>query len=150
MFVALDKLQNQGIKKVIVAVPERSIGSSFKDTNLSTYGFFADWKVNPKYNLCSAGSDTSKVKAFKNFMASDEKIVVVTHATLRINVRSGVYLLPSNLFWRHALRCSENHSGFSKSLTLLRGVIFKHFGNSKIKYFYKPFNGTLTVCPDMW
>lgn len=83
MFVALDKLQNQGIKKVIVAVPERSIGSSFKDTDLTTYGFFADWKVNPKYNLCSAGSDKSKVKAFKEFMKSDEKIVVATHATLR-------------------------------------------------------------------
>ncbi len=26
MFIALDKLYNQGIKKVIVAVPERSIG----------------------------------------------------------------------------------------------------------------------------
>lgn len=34
MFVALDKLANQGINKVIVAVPERSIGSSFKNTDL--------------------------------------------------------------------------------------------------------------------
>ena len=34
MFLALDKLTNQGIKKVIVAVPERSIGSSFSKTNL--------------------------------------------------------------------------------------------------------------------
>lgn len=30
MFIALDKLANQGIKKVIVAVPEKSIGRSFK------------------------------------------------------------------------------------------------------------------------
>ena len=37
MFIALDKLQNQGIKKVIVAVPERSIGSSFKKTELKKY-----------------------------------------------------------------------------------------------------------------
>jgi replicative superfamily II helicase len=29
MFIALDKLKNQGIKKVIVAVPEKSIGASF-------------------------------------------------------------------------------------------------------------------------
>ena len=29
MFIALDKLQNQGIKKIIVAVPETSIGASF-------------------------------------------------------------------------------------------------------------------------
>ena len=30
MFIALDKLVNQGIKKVVVAVPEKSIGRSFK------------------------------------------------------------------------------------------------------------------------
>jgi len=29
MFIALDKLINQGIKKVIVAVPEKTIGGSF-------------------------------------------------------------------------------------------------------------------------
>jgi hypothetical protein len=34
MFIALDKLVNQGIKKVVVAVPEKSIGRSFKNTNL--------------------------------------------------------------------------------------------------------------------
>ena len=39
MFIALDKIVNQGLKKVIVAVPERSIGSSFKATELSQYGF---------------------------------------------------------------------------------------------------------------
>lgn len=32
MFVALDKLANQGVKKVIVAVPQQNIGRSFKDT----------------------------------------------------------------------------------------------------------------------
>ncbi len=45
MFLALDKLIHQGIKKVIVAVPEMSIGKSFKSTELTKYGFFADWKV---------------------------------------------------------------------------------------------------------
>lgn len=45
MFLAMDKLFNQGIKKVIVAVPERSIGASFASTDLTTYGFFADWEV---------------------------------------------------------------------------------------------------------
>ncbi|MGV8944923.1 MAG: hypothetical protein ACOH1N_00715 [Lutibacter sp.] len=39
MFIGLDKLVNQGIKKVIVAVPERSIGSSFGVTDLKKYGF---------------------------------------------------------------------------------------------------------------
>lgn len=46
MFIALDKLMNQGIKKVVVAVPEKSIGRSFQDTDLMKFGFFADWRVN--------------------------------------------------------------------------------------------------------
>jgi len=85
MFIALDKLINQGIKKVIVAVPERSIGNSFRATNLTDYGFYADWELNSKYNLCTPGSDgsKSKVHTFKKFLDNDEKILICTHATLR-------------------------------------------------------------------
>jgi len=85
MFIALDKLYHQGIKKVIVAVPERSIGGSFSRTELRKFGFFADWEPADKYNLCTAGSDSNqgKVDAFKTFMDSEEKILVCTHATLR-------------------------------------------------------------------
>lgn len=85
MFLGLDKLKNQGIKKVIVAVPERSIGSSFAKTNLKEYGFFADWNPNDKYNLCTPGSDgsKSKVQAFHNFMDNEEQLLICTHATLR-------------------------------------------------------------------
>ncbi|ACN15161.1 ATP-dependent DNA excision repair protein (helicase superfamily) [Desulforapulum autotrophicum HRM2] len=84
MFLGLDKLFNQGIKKVIVAVPERSIGSSFDNTDLTTYGFFADWDFNSDYNLCTPGGDSSKVTAFKNFLSdSSETILICTHATLR-------------------------------------------------------------------
>ena len=83
MFIALDKLKNQGIKKVIVAVPEKSIGASFGSTELKKYGFFTDWKPNPKYNLCTPGKEKSKVTAFLNFLDSDEQILVCTHATLR-------------------------------------------------------------------
>lgn len=83
MFIALDKLFNQGIKKVIVAVPERSIGGSFGKTELSKFGFFADWDPNPIYNLCSPGGDKSKVEAFQRFMDSNEAILICTHATLR-------------------------------------------------------------------
>lgn len=85
MFLALDKLTNQGIKKVIVAVPEKSIGGSFSETNLTDSGFFADWKPNDAYNLCTPGLDNAKgkVEAFKNFMDNDEKILICTHATLR-------------------------------------------------------------------
>ncbi len=85
MFIALDKLEKQGIKKVIVAVPERSIGSSFAATKLSQDGFFADWSPSDAYNLCTPDSDgsTSKVQAFKNFMVNRERILICTHSTLR-------------------------------------------------------------------
>lgn len=83
MFIALDKLLKQGVKKVIVAVPERSIGASFKDTNLTDHGFYADWKVNKKYNLTLEGSEKSKVKAFVEFMNSNEEIIIATHSTFR-------------------------------------------------------------------
>jgi len=84
MFLGLDKLFNQGIKKVIVAVPERSIGGSFGRTDLTDYGFFADWDFNPEYNLCTPGGESSKVIAFKNFLNdSGETILICTHATLR-------------------------------------------------------------------
>ena len=83
MFIALDKLIHQGIKKVIVAVPERSIGNSFSPTELKKYGFYANWEPNQKYNLCTPGSDAGKVKAFHQFLQSDERILICTHATLR-------------------------------------------------------------------
>ncbi|WP_044263651.1 DEAD/DEAH box helicase [Bacteroides timonensis] len=83
MFIALEKLHHQGIKKVIVAVPEKSIGASFASTELSKYGFFTDWNPNPRYNLCTPGEDKSKVTAFLNFLESDEQILICTHATLR-------------------------------------------------------------------
>lgn len=86
MFVALDKLANQGIRKVVVAVPEKSIGRSFRNTNLKDYGFFADWKVAPYYNLCdSLGSETSKRKVLCEFLHPENKaqILVCTHSTLR-------------------------------------------------------------------
>lgn len=84
MFLALDKLFNQGIKKVIVAVPERSIGGSFKPTDLKANGFFADWEFNQDYNLCTPGGDASKVNAFKKFLDDPAEVILVcTHATLR-------------------------------------------------------------------
>ncbi len=85
MFIALDKLINQGLKKVIVAVPERSIGGSFGTTKLKDGGFIANWEPNPSYNLCTPGGDAakSKVQAFKNFLDNDEQILICTHATLR-------------------------------------------------------------------
>lgn len=83
MFLALDKLRNQGIKKAIVAVPERSIGGSFDSTELSKYGFFCDWEVDNDNNLCTPGGEASKTKAFKRFITGDDQILICTHATLR-------------------------------------------------------------------
>ena len=45
MFLGLDKLFNQGQKKVIVSVPERSIGKSFGETNLTEDGFLCRLEV---------------------------------------------------------------------------------------------------------
>lgn len=85
MFIALDKLVNQDIKKVIVSVPEKSIGGSFAKIKLKDTGFFANWEPSDEYNLCTPGMDgsNSKVQAFKNFLDNDEKILICTHATLR-------------------------------------------------------------------
>ena len=58
MFIALDKLTNQDLRQAIIVVPEKSIGSSFNDEPLSQYGFWADWQVEPRWNLCNApGTD---------------------------------------------------------------------------------------------
>ena len=88
MFIALDKLQNQGLTQAIIVVPERSIGASFHDEPLTRYGFWADWTVEPKWNLCNApgGDNGGKVKAVDAFLTSDAKVLVCTHATFRFAV----------------------------------------------------------------
>lgn len=88
MFIALDKLQNQGIKQAIIVVPEKTIGASFHDEPLSKFGFWADWKVEPKWNLCDApgGDNGGKVKALGAFLEGDDKLLVCTHATFRFAV----------------------------------------------------------------
>jgi superfamily II DNA or RNA helicase len=88
MFIALDKLQNQKLKQAIIVVPEKAIGASFHDEPLSQFGFWADWKVEPQWNLCDApGTDNGgKVGAVKMFLESGEKLLVCTHATFRFAV----------------------------------------------------------------
>jgi superfamily II DNA or RNA helicase len=92
MFIALDKLANQGLKQAIIVVPEKSIGGSFADEKLTASGFWADWTVEPQWNLCNApGIDEpkvakSKVKAVGEFLACDDKVLVCTHATFRFAV----------------------------------------------------------------
>ncbi len=125
MFIALDKLVHQGIKKVIVAVPEKSIGGSFSQTNLKDGGFFANWQPNDNYNLCTPGNDgsSSKVKSFKNFLANDEKILICTHATLRFAFEE----LEETVFNNVLLAIDEFHhvsaDGDSRLGELLRSIM---------------------------
>jgi superfamily II DNA or RNA helicase len=92
MFIALDKLNNQGLKQALVVVPERSIGSSFADEQLTKSGFYWNWQVAPQWNLCNApGVDEpkvakSKVDAVRKFLESTDQVLVCTHATFRFAV----------------------------------------------------------------
>ena len=87
MFIALDKLHNQGLRQAIVVVPEKTIGSSFNDEPLSKFGFWADWQVEPQWNLCNApGGDDGKVGAVGRFLQSGDRVLVCTHATFRFAV----------------------------------------------------------------
>jgi superfamily II DNA or RNA helicase len=87
MFIALDKLEKQNLKQAIIVVPEKSIGASFHNEPLSKFGFWADWHVEPRWNLCDApGNDGGKVGAVDKFLASDAKVLVCTHATFRFAV----------------------------------------------------------------
>ena len=127
MFVALDKLVKQGLRKVIVAVPEKSIGGSFRATDLKQHGFYANWELHDNYNLCTPGNDGSKgkVEAFRNFMGNDEKILICTHATLRFAFEE----LKESDFDNCLLAIDEFHhvsaSGDSKLGELLRLIMEK-------------------------
>ena len=92
MFIALDKLHNQELKQAIIVVPERAIGGSFGNEPLSQSGFYWDWVVKPQWNLCNVpGADEpnvarSKVRAVGQFLASDDQVLLCTHATFRFAV----------------------------------------------------------------
>lgn len=127
MFIALDKLVHQGLKKVIVAVPEKSIGGSFQKTDLKDFGFFANWEPNDQFNLCTPGMDgsKSKVQAFKNFLANGEQLLICTHATLRFAYEE----LDDSAFNNTLLAIDEFHhvsaDGDSRLGELLRSVMAK-------------------------
>lgn len=83
MFLALDKVYKQGMDKVIIAVPEMAIGGSFDDTDLTKFGFFADWHINPKYSLCSPGL-YGKVETILEFLQDKtEHFLLCSHSSLR-------------------------------------------------------------------
>lgn len=117
MFIALDKLHNQGLKQAIIVVPEKSIGASFNDEPLSSFGFWADWTVVPRWNLCNApGDDGGKVNSVKAFLESADKVLVCTHATFRFAVdRFGVEAFDDRLIavdeFHHVSASSDNKLG---------------------------------------
>lgn len=120
MFLALDKVIKQGLKKVIVAVPEMSIGGSFKDTDLTTYGFFSDWHVDPQYNLCTVGND-GKVEQLKKFMADpDARYLICTHATFRFAYAK---IANAQLFDKTLVAIDEFHHTSAEDGNILGGII---------------------------
>lgn len=132
MFIALDKLRNQGVKQAIIVVPERSIGSSFADEPLSKYGFWADWSVKPQWNLCNApGADSPRaastnVGAVKKFLACNDEALVCTHATFRFAVEElGVDAFDDRLIavdeFHHVSVDEDNILGNQVSQLIARG-----------------------------
>ena len=122
MFIALDKLHNQGVKQAIIVVPEKSIGGSFADEPLSKFGFWADWTVKPQWNLCNAPGpdeervDPSKVRAVGQFLASDNKVLVCTHASFRFAVEQlGIEAFDNRLIavdeFHHVSASADNKLG---------------------------------------
>ncbi|WP_025318817.1 pseudomurein-binding repeat-containing protein [Granulibacter bethesdensis] len=128
MFIALDKLQNQGLRQAIIVVPERSIGASFNDEPLSQYGFWADWVVAPKWNLCNApgGDNGGKVNSVQAFLDSPDKVLVCTHATFRFAVdRFGVAAFDNRLIavdeFHHVSANPDNKLGTHLGQFIARG-----------------------------
>jgi hypothetical protein len=134
MFIALDKLHNQGLRQAVIVVPERSIGGSFADEPLSRPGFYWDWSVLPQWNLCNApGVDEprvakSKVEAVRQFLESDDKTLVCTHATFRFAVEElGVEAFDERLIaideFHHVSSNPDNVLGSQLGTFIARGRV---------------------------
>ena len=129
MFIALDKLHHQGIKRVIVAVPEKSIARSFVDTDLKRYGFFADWRVNYSNNLCLAmDNDTDKAKHFVDFFRTKQTVPVLlcAHATLR----NGMKMLEDDELNDCLLAIDEFHHTSADADSGLGDIVRRAMNNS--------------------
>ncbi|CAK0766145.1 putative ATP-dependent helicase YeeB [Gammaproteobacteria bacterium] len=134
MFIALDKLNNQGLQQTIIVVPERSIGGSFADEPLSQHGFFWDWQVAPQWNLCNApGGDElrtakSKVDAVRKFLASTDRVLVCTHATFRFAVEE----LRIDAFDNRLIAIDEFHHVSSNSENKLGSQLSEFIARDKV------------------
>ena len=127
MFIALDKLVNQGLKRVVVAVPEKSIGRSFKNTNLMSGGFFANWEVPTYFNLTDVKNEQDKKGRFIEFFRQkNAKILVCAHATLR----NGVKELEDEAFNDTLLAIDEFHHTSADANSNLGDVVRRVMNNS--------------------
>ena len=127
MFIALDKLVHQGLKKVVVAVPEKSIGRSFQNTKLMPYGFFADWEVAPYFNLTDVKNEKDKKGRFIEFFRqSRTKILVCAHATLR----NGMKEISDEEFNDTLLAIDEFHHTSADANSNLGDVVRRVMNNS--------------------
>ncbi|MEX1196339.1 MAG: DEAD/DEAH box helicase family protein [Pseudohongiellaceae bacterium] len=129
MFVALDKLNNQEVKKAIIVVPEKSIGASFGDEPLTKYGFYWDWEVKEKWNLCNTpGEDGSKVNSVKSFLESDDRVMVCTHSTFRFSVdRFGIEAFDGCL-----IAVDEFHHASSSDANILGSQLREFISRDKV------------------
>ena len=127
MYIALDKLEHQGVKKVVVAVPEKSIGRSFRNTNLTSGGFFADWMVTPYFNLTDVKNEQDKKGRFMEFFRQNNaKVLVCAHATLR----NGMKELPDDSFNDVLLAIDEFHHTSADANSNLGDVVRRVMNNS--------------------
>lgn len=127
MFIALDKLAHQGMKRVVVAVPEKSIGRSFKNTKLMPYGFFADWTVAPYFNLTDVGNEKDKKMRFIEFFRQKSaKVLVCAHATLRNAMKE----LDDEEFNNTLLAIDEFHHTSADANSNLGDVVRRVMNNS--------------------
>ncbi len=127
MYIALDKLEHQGVKKVVVAVPEKSIGRSFRNTNLTSGGFFADWMVTPYFNLTDVKNEQDKKGRFIEFFRQNNaKVLVCAHATLR----NGMKELPDDSFNDVLLAIDEFHHTSADANSNLGDVVRRVMNNS--------------------
>ena len=127
MFIALDKLCHQGLKKVVVAVPEKSIGRSFQNTTLKPYGFFEDWKVASYFNLTDVKNEKDKKGRFIEFFSQNSaKILICAHATLR----NGMKEISDDAFNDTLLAIDEFHHTSADANSNLGDVVRRVMNNS--------------------
>lgn len=127
MFIALDKLENQGLKRVVVAVPEKSIGRSFQSTKLKPFGFFADWKVTQYFNLTDVNNEKDKKGRFIEFFKQDStQIMVCAHATLRNAMKE----IPDEYFNDTLLAIDEFHHTSADESSNLGDVVRRVMNNT--------------------